>query len=248
MPNHPIRFGLQTGQQNVEWPQMLDLWRKADGWGYDSLWNYDHFYPIFTNPEGDCLEGWTTLSALAQATHKARIGHLVNGNTYRHPSVLAKMAATLDHISGGRLNLGIGAGWFELEHTALGFEFGTFTDRFEKLEEALQIIIPMLRSERVTFTGRHYTVDNAINSPPPLSRIPLMIGGSEEDVALARPVIEAIASKILHVGPSGAGNVAKLVNNMLVAAHMLTTSEALRLAAAAGVDPRSSETRRNSLR
>ena len=98
---------------------MLDLWQKADAWGYDSLWNFDHFYPIFVAPEGPCLEGWTTLAALAQATKRARIGTLVNGNTYRHPCVTAKMAATLDHVSGGRLNLGIGAGWFELEHRDL---------------------------------------------------------------------------------------------------------------------------------
>jgi alkanesulfonate monooxygenase SsuD/methylene tetrahydromethanopterin reductase-like flavin-dependent oxidoreductase (luciferase family) len=120
MQPHPIRFGLQTGQQSVQWSEMLDLWRKADAWGYDSLWNFDHFYPIFVDPEGPCFEGWTTLSALAQATSRARIGHMVNGNTYRHPCILAKMAATLDHISNGRLNLGIGAGWFELEHRSFG--------------------------------------------------------------------------------------------------------------------------------
>src|SRR5262245_14523955 len=92
---HPIRFGIQTGQQAIAWSEMLDLWQKADAWGYDSLWNFDHFFPIFTDPTGPCFEGWTTLSALGQATKKARIGHLVNGNTYRNPCVLAKMAATL---------------------------------------------------------------------------------------------------------------------------------------------------------
>src|SRR5437660_935671 len=125
----PTRFGIQTGQQGVEWAQMLDLWQKADGWGYHSLWLFDHFYPIFVDPEGPCFEGWTILGALAQATRRARIGLLVSGNSYRHPCVTAKMAATLDHVSGGRLNLGIGAGWFEVEHRAFGIEFKSIVAR-----------------------------------------------------------------------------------------------------------------------
>src|SRR6266568_1449513 len=87
MATHPIRFGIQTWQQTVEWAQLLALWHKADAWGYDSLWNFDHFYPIFVDPEGPCLESWTTLAALAQATRRARIGTMVSGNTYRHPCV-----------------------------------------------------------------------------------------------------------------------------------------------------------------
>ena len=95
MSTHPIRFGLQTGQQNVEWNQLRELWRSADEWGYDSLWTFDHFYPIFVpDPSGPCLEGWTTLTALSQQTKRARIGAMVNGNTYRNPCITAKMAAT----------------------------------------------------------------------------------------------------------------------------------------------------------
>jgi alkanesulfonate monooxygenase SsuD/methylene tetrahydromethanopterin reductase-like flavin-dependent oxidoreductase (luciferase family) len=108
------------------------------------------------------------------------LGALVTGNTYRNPAMLAKIVTTLDVVSGGRAQLGIGAGWFELEHDALGFEFGTFTDRFNRLEEALQIILPMLRGERVTFEGNHYQVVDAINSPAPVGRVPVMIGGSGE--------------------------------------------------------------------
>jgi F420-dependent oxidoreductase-like protein len=186
MATHPIRFGIQTGQQNVEWAQMLDLWRKADGWGYDSLWNFDHFYAIFVPPELPCLEGWTTLAALAQATSRARVGTLVGGNTYRHPAITAKMAATVDHISGGRLNLGIGAGWFELEHRSLGVDFKTVPRRLAALDEACQIIRGMLTQERTTVEGRHYTVRDAMGNPKPLQRPhpPILIGGTGERVLL----------------------------------------------------------------
>ena len=186
MARHPIRFGIQTGQQGVEWSQMLDLWRKADTWGYDSLWNFDHFYAIFMPPESPCFEGWTTLAALAQATSRARVGTLVSGNTYRHPCVTAKMAATLDHVSGGRFNLGIGAGWFELEHRAFGIDFKTVGGRLAALDEACRIIKSMLTEERTTFHGVHYTVTDALGFPKPVQRPrpPIMIGGRGERVLL----------------------------------------------------------------
>ena len=186
MATHPIRFGIQTGQQNIEWAQMLELWQKADGWGYDSLWNFDHFYPIFLPPERPCLEGWTTLSALAQATKRARVGTMVNGNTYRHPCVTAKMAATLDHISGGRLNLGIGAGWFEREHQNFGIDFKTVPQRLQALDEACRIIRGMLTQEHTTVHGRHYTVTDAMGNPKPIQQPhpPIMIGGTGEHVLL----------------------------------------------------------------
>lgn len=186
MARHPIRFGIQTGQQNVAWSDMLDLWRKADAWGYDSLWNFDHFFPIFVDPEGPCLEGWTTLAALGQATSRARVGHLVNGNTYRNPCVLAKMAATLDHVTGGRLNLGIGAGWFELEHRAFGIDFKTVRGRLDALDEACQILKGMFRGERFSLAGKHYTIENALGLPRPVQdpHPPLMIGGTGEKVLL----------------------------------------------------------------
>jgi F420-dependent oxidoreductase-like protein len=186
MQPHPIRFGLQTGQQSVQWSEMLDLWRKADAWGYDSLWNFDHFYPIFVDPEGPCFEGWTTLSALAQATSRARIGHMVNGNTYRHPCILAKMAATLDHISNGRLNLGIGAGWFELEHRSFGIDFKSVRGRLDALDEACQIIRGMFTQPKTSFTGTHYAVTDAMCLPRPVQQPhpPIMIGGSGKQVLL----------------------------------------------------------------
>ncbi len=186
MPTHPIRFGIQTGQQGIAWADMLGLWQKADSWGYDSLWNFDHFYAIFVDPEVPCFEGWTTLSALGQATKRARIGHLVNGNTYRNPCLLAKMAATLDHISGGRLNLGIGAGWFELEHRSFGIDFKTVPERLAALDEACQIIRGMFTQPRTTLHGQHYQVTDAICSPKALHQPhpPIMIGGTGEKVLL----------------------------------------------------------------
>lgn len=183
---HPVRFGVQTGQQGMDWHEMLGVWQRADDWGYDSLWNFDHFYPIFVDPEGPCFEGWTTLSALAHATSHARIGHLVNGNTYRHPCVTAKMAATVDHISGGRLNLGIGAGWFELEHKAFGIDFKTVLGRLQALDEACRIIKGMFTQPRTTLHGKHYTVTDALGLPRPMQKPhpPIMIGGTGEKVLL----------------------------------------------------------------
>jgi F420-dependent oxidoreductase-like protein len=158
----------------------------ADRSGFDTVLLMDHFYqlPMLGEPEDNMLECYTTLGALARETSNVRLGALVTGNTYRNPALLAKVVTSLDIVSNGRAQLGIGAGWFEFEHDSLGFEFGTFTDRFEKLEEALQIILPMLRDERPTLDGAHYRVKDAINQPPPVGRIPVMIGGSGEKKTL----------------------------------------------------------------
>jgi F420-dependent oxidoreductase-like protein len=160
--------------------------RAAEAAGYDRVFVMDHFYqlPGIGAPEEPMFECYAMLSALAQHTERVRLSALVTGNTYRNPALLAKSVTTLDHISGGRATLGIGCGWFEKEHVDLGFEFGTFGDRFEKLEEALQIIGPMLRNERVTFSGKHYRVKEAINSPAPISKIPIMVGGQGEKKTL----------------------------------------------------------------
>ena len=176
--------------------------KAAEAAGFDRVFVMDHFYqlPMLGAPEEPMFECYSMLSALAQHTSTVRLSALVTGNTYRHPSLLAKAITALDHVSGGRATLGIGAGWFEHEHTSLGFEFGTFTDRFEKLEEALQIILPMLRGERVTLAGKHYQVDGAVNSPAPISRIPIMIGGSGEKKTL-RMVAQYADESNLAGGP-----------------------------------------------
>ena len=133
--------------------------KEADTSGFDTVLVMDHFYqlPMLGEPDRFMLECYSLLSALARETSTVRLSALVTGNTYRNPAILAKTVTTLDIVSQGRAQLGIGAGWFELEHNSFGIEFETFTDRFEKLEEALQIIIPMLRGERPTFEGKRYT-------------------------------------------------------------------------------------------
>jgi F420-dependent oxidoreductase-like protein len=173
--------------------------READSSGFDTVLVMDHFYqlPMLGSPDSFMLECYTLLSALARETSKVRLSALVTGNTYRNPAVLAKTVTTLDIVSNGRAQLGIGAGWFELEHTAFGIEFGTFTDRFEKLEESLQIVIPMLRGERPSLDGRHYQVVDAMNEPPAVSRIPVMIGGGGEKKTLRMVAQYADESNII---------------------------------------------------
>ncbi len=183
-------------------PMVVAQAKAAEAAGFDRVFVMDHFYqlPMLGAPDEPMFECYSMLSALAQHTSTVRLSALVTGNTYRHPTLLAKSITALDHVSGGRATLGIGAGWFELEHTSLGYEFGTFTDRFEKLEEALQIIVPMLRGERVTLAGKHYQVNDAVNSPTPLSRVPIMIGGTGEKKTL-RMVAQYADESNLSSGP-----------------------------------------------
>lgn len=183
-----IRLGLQIpnfsyGTPVTElFPTVVAQAREAQEAGFDAVFVMDHFYqlPMLGAPEEPMLEAYTALGALASLTERVLLGTLVTGNTYRNPTLLAKIITTLDVISGGRAVLGIGTGWFELEHTQLGFEFGTFTERFAKLDEALAIILPMVAGERVTFAGEHYRTENAIAVPRLRDHIPLMIGGSGE--------------------------------------------------------------------
>ena len=160
--------------------------READRAGFDTVLVMDHFYqlPMIGDPDNYMLECYSLLSALARETSTVKLSSLVTGNTYRNPAVLAKTVTTLDIVSKGRAMLGIGAGWFELEHDAFGIEFGTFTDRFEKLEESLQIVGPMLRGETATLDGKWYTANEAMNEPNPVGKVPIMIGGAGEKKTL----------------------------------------------------------------
>jgi F420-dependent oxidoreductase-like protein len=156
--------------------------REAEAAGFDTVLLMDHFYqlPGIGTPDQPMLEAYTTLGALAASTSTIQLSTLVTGNTYRNPTLLAKSVTALDVVSKGRAILGLGAGWYEREHQDLGFEFGTFTDRFERLEEALQIIPPMLRGEAPTFAGKWYTTNTAMNNPRLRPSIPIMLGGSGE--------------------------------------------------------------------
>src|SRR3954465_13551784 len=156
--------------------------QEAEAAGFDTVLVMDHFYqlPTLGEPDEPMLEAYTALGALASVTEKIQLSTLVTGNTYRNPTLLAKAVTTLDVVSGGRAILGIGAGWFELEHRELGFEFGTFTERFERLDLALQIIAPMLRGERPTVEGTWYRTENAMNDPRLRDDLPIMLGGGGE--------------------------------------------------------------------
>jgi F420-dependent oxidoreductase-like protein len=174
-----LRFGLKLSQ-NATIDELRDLWRLADDGGFDSCWVMDHFATLGPRDDGPIFETWTLLAAMAQVTARTRIGCAVVGNTYRHPGVLAKMAVTVDHLSGGRLDFGIGAGWAENEHTMLGLEFGTRKDRADRLEESLQVMRGLWTQPRTTFAGVHYQLQDAVAEPKPVQRPhpPIWIGGS----------------------------------------------------------------------
>ncbi|MGE2721873.1 LLM class F420-dependent oxidoreductase [Mycolicibacterium celeriflavum] len=183
-----IKLGLQipnfsygTGVAEI-FPTVIAQAQEAEAAGFDSVFVMDHFYqlPGLGTPDQPMLEAYTALGGLAAATERVQLGTLVTGNTYRNPTLLAKAITTLDVMSQGRAILGIGTGWYELEHDSLGYEFGTFTDRFNKLGEALQIILPMLEGQRPTFEGKYYRTKEAMAEPRLRDHIPLMIGGSGE--------------------------------------------------------------------
>jgi F420-dependent oxidoreductase-like protein len=181
-----MRFGLFTGLGNTTWDGVLALWRHVEATGWDAAAVTDHFMPNTPDRVGDVLECWSTLSALAALVPRMRIGTIVVGNTYRHPALVAKMAATVDLISGGRLILGLGAGWQQNEHDAYGIEFGTVGERLARLDEACEVIRRLWTEPRAEFAGRFYRLSDAPLMPKPVQRPhpELMIGGGGEKVTL----------------------------------------------------------------
>lgn len=178
-----MRFAFKTANQSTTWPEMLAVWREADDIDvFESGWVFDHFYPIDGNVGGPCLEGWIALTALAQATRRLRLGALVTGIHHRHPAVLANMVATLDIISEGRLELGIGAGWNEEESGAYGLELGTPKERSDRFEEACRVLVGLLSQETTDFDGEHFRLRGARCDPkgPQRPHPPICVGGSGE--------------------------------------------------------------------
>jgi F420-dependent oxidoreductase-like protein len=185
MTEEPIRLGILAWPQYTDWESLERVGTRVDDLGYDSLWTWDHLYPIVGSPDGPIFEGWMTLAAWAKVTRNVRLGLMVGANTFRNPALTAKIATTLDHISGGRAYLGIGGAWFETEHTAYGIDFGSgFGERLNWLDEAVMIMRGMLDGERPS-GERFYAAQGVRNDPMPVQeRLPILIGGAGEQKTL----------------------------------------------------------------
>jgi alkanesulfonate monooxygenase SsuD/methylene tetrahydromethanopterin reductase-like flavin-dependent oxidoreductase (luciferase family) len=182
-----LKLGILLWNQATSWPEYRDAATLVDRLGYDHLWAWDHLYAIFGDPYQPIFEGWSSLAAMAPQTERTRLGLLVGANTFRNPGLVAKTAATLDHISGGRAILGIGGAWMEPEHRAHGIEFGTgFGQRLDWLDESVGAMRALLDGQHVTSEpGGHYAFDDLVHAPPPVQkRLPIMIGGSGEKKTL----------------------------------------------------------------
>lgn len=174
-----VKLGAGFSSQRTDWPALRDAALAAEREGIDSLWTWDHLLADEGPPDQPILEGWSILAAWAAITRRATLGLLVAANTFRSPGLTAKLAATLDHLSGGRAVLGLGGGWLEVEHSAFGLEFGSgFGERLDRLDEATMLIRRLLDGERVTHDGRFYSMVDAHVAPPPVQpRLPIVIGG-----------------------------------------------------------------------
>jgi len=182
-----LSFGIKTAPQHTTYEEMLAVWREADATpAFEHAWLFDHFAPINSDLDGPCLEGWTTLTALATQTTRLRLGLMVVGNTYRHPAVLAKTAATLDVISGGRLDLGLGAGWNVYEHESMGIPLYPPGERIRRFGEACQMIKLLFTQPTTDFDGRYYLLKEARCEPKPIQKPwpPFVIGGGGEKLML----------------------------------------------------------------
>jgi F420-dependent oxidoreductase-like protein len=173
-----MRLGLDVAQHHLDWDELLKRVRFAEEAGFDGAWVFDHFQPLYGDRSGPCMEAWTLLAALAASTERIRLGALVTGVTYRHPSVLAAEALTVDQVSRGRLEMSLGAAWMEAEHRELGIPFPPRKERFERLQEAVQVIKLVMTTDDATFEGRYYRLEDATYLPRPVQRPhpPIWIG------------------------------------------------------------------------
>lgn len=179
-PKHPLTFGVVTGQHQLTFPQLVEQWQTAEALGFDAVYLFDHFFTLYGDPDGPCLEASTLLAALALTTSRVQIGVLVNGNTHRHPAVLAKEIVTVDHLSAGRAILGIGTGWNEREHRAYSIPFPSAGDRVAMLDEALTVIRSLLTERRTTYDGNFYRLHDAPFAPKPVQqKLPILVGGKQ---------------------------------------------------------------------
>ena len=175
-----MRFGLDVAQQRMSWDELVRRVRLAEDLGFDGVWGFDHFQPMYGEGPGETYEGMTTLAALSGVTSRVRLGLLVTGVTYRHPSVLAMQANTIDHASHGRLELALGAAWFDKEHQELGIPFPATAERFDLLHDTLEIVTRLFSGERVSYDGRRVSLQDAQMRPVPVQRPhpPIWIGGT----------------------------------------------------------------------
>jgi F420-dependent oxidoreductase-like protein len=181
-----MRIGLDVAQHQLLWPELAERVEFAEQAGFDGAWVFDHFTPLYGDRNGPCLEGWTLLAGLAARTSRIRLGVLVTGVTYRHPSILATEAVTVDHISNGRLELGMGAAWHQPEHEELGIPFPPIKERAERLEEAIQVIRLIMTRDRARFRGRYYRLEDASYHPRPTQKPhpPIWVGAGGEQLML----------------------------------------------------------------
>lgn len=181
-----MQIGIDVSQHQLDWQELRRRVVWAEEAGFASAWVFDHFTALYGDPKGPCFEAWTLLAALAEATSEIRLGALVTGATYRHPSVLAAEIVTVDHVSGGRLNVGLGAAWHEQEHRRLGIDYPSTKDRIERLDETVQIVKGLLTSDDFDFDGRHFQLKRAFYRPRPVQQPwpEIWIGATGEKVML----------------------------------------------------------------
>ena len=198
-----MRLGIDVSQHQLSWDELLERVRWAEDAGFEGAWLFDHFKALYGDPSGPCLEGWTLMAALAAATEKIRIGSLVTGVTYRHPSILTTEAVTVDHISKGRLEFSLGAAWFDGEHHELGIEFPSNKGRAEMLEDGLNIYKKLCTTDGVDHDGKRFSLKNATYNPKPVQKPwpPIWIGASGKQLML--PIAGRHADVWHTYGPAG---------------------------------------------